>query len=310
MRSATRPPRWGSVSTSPTSGPTSTTTTSGRPPGMAALHDLGFRGRIVLASAPWSSTATAVTAVPVTAPCARFPGRRPISVPGATTAVPAVRRTRCGGHRPTRSAARSAQRLRRHQGPPGAPRSRLRPRARRGGDRPALPQRLRAPDAARHAVRRRRRPVRQAVAHGSGPGGLRGRRPTRDFVTWRTSPGPTSSPSRAPNPSSARNSRRRLGPCSSWPGPRARGAGSEPESWAGAARDVRHRRLPEPGGRAPGIPGGRALQAPRKSHGEPAAAVLVAHRDVPLGALRRTRGRWPAPARHPVGPGGARRASR
>ena len=46
-------------------------------------------------------------------------------------------------------AARSAQRLRRHQAPPGAPLPGVRRRARRRRDRPPLPQRLRPADAAR-----------------------------------------------------------------------------------------------------------------------------------------------------------------
>ena len=69
---------------------------------------------------------------------------------------------------PRGRAAGPAQRLRGHQARAGAPVRRLRARDRRAGDRAALPQRLRAADAARHAVRRA---WRASSAPRSRPGG-------------------------------------------------------------------------------------------------------------------------------------------
>ena len=103
---------------------------------------------------------------------------------------------RCGGEltpsRSTRAPARSPQRVRGHQGPPGAPVLRLRPRDRRRGDRAALPQRVRAADAARHAVRRRRGDLRQRAGRRPCAAGVRGR-PASCAIssTCATSPAPT-----------------------------------------------------------------------------------------------------------------------
>ncbi len=106
----------------------------------------------------------------------------------------------CGGaaeprRRSTEDApTRSAQRLRRHQAPPGAPVRRVRPRVGRDGDRAALPQRLRTADAARHAVRRRRVDLRQRAGRA-----VRRPRCSRTAASCATSstsatwPGPTSS---------------------------------------------------------------------------------------------------------------------
>ena len=73
--------------------------------------------------------------------------------------------------------ARPAQRLRRVEGRPGAPRRGVRARAPGGGrDRAPLPQRLRPGYAPRHAVRRGRGDLRRRARRRSRAAGLRGRR--------------------------------------------------------------------------------------------------------------------------------------
>ena len=59
---------------------------------------------------------------------------------------------------------------------------RVLPRDRGSGHRAALPQRLRTADAARHAVRRGRRDLRQRAGRRAGAARVRGRRQRRDFV--------------------------------------------------------------------------------------------------------------------------------
>ena len=81
-----------------------------------------------------------------------------------------------GGDRRGR-AGRPAQRVRGDEAPPGASRLRLRARDRGAGHRAALPQRLRAADAARHPVRRRRGDLRRRARRRARAAGLRGRRP-------------------------------------------------------------------------------------------------------------------------------------
>ena len=79
------------------------------------------------------------------------------------------------GHRGR--AARPAQRLRREQGRAGAPGGELGPADRRGRGRAPLPQRVRPPDAAGHAVLRGGRDL-PLLAGARGPAaGVRGRRP-------------------------------------------------------------------------------------------------------------------------------------
>ena len=78
---------------------------------------------------------------------------------------------------PRGRAAGSAQRLRRDEAAPGAPRGRVQPRDRRARDGPALPQRLRPADAARHALRRRRVDLRERARGRARAARVRGRRP-------------------------------------------------------------------------------------------------------------------------------------
>ena len=107
-------------------------------------------------------------------PAGRRPGRRPLRA----RLPPARLRTADGlGAGRRIGAGRSPQRLRRHQAPPGAPLRTVGPGRRGDGRGAALPQRLRAPDATGHALRRsgldlpqrpRRRPARPGV-RGRGP---------------------------------------------------------------------------------------------------------------------------------------------
>ena len=126
----------------------------------------------------WSSTARAATPAPSTAPQAPGPADRSrISTPAAsTTRCPA-----CGGAaglgagrrgRP----ARPAHVVRRQQGRPGALRRGLGPPGARPGRRAALPQRLRAPDAAGHPLLRGRGDLPLRARAGRAAGRLRGRR--------------------------------------------------------------------------------------------------------------------------------------
>ena len=72
--------------------------------------------------------------------------------------------------------------LRGVEGRSGALRRRVVHAAGRTGDRPALPQRLRAGHAREHPVRRRRGDLPLGAGARRGPAGVRGRRQMRDFV--------------------------------------------------------------------------------------------------------------------------------
>ena len=113
----------------------------------------------------------------------------------AARAPPAPRRWP-GRTTPEDAPARPAERLRRHEAPPGAPVPGVRDRARRAGHGAALPQRLRAPVPARHALRRRRLdlPIRGGSAARLPRSSRTAARPATSCTsaTW---PGPTSSPS-------------------------------------------------------------------------------------------------------------------
>ena len=104
--------------------------------------------------AAWSSTARATTSAPTTARVSPPPALAPrISTLGRFEPTCPD----CGAPLTPRSIAesapaRSAQRLRGDQAPPGAPLLRVLPGDRGARHRAALPQRLRAADAARHAV--------------------------------------------------------------------------------------------------------------------------------------------------------------
>ena len=102
----------------------------------------------------------------------RGPRRRPLRA-----AVPGLRSPARARSGPRGRAARPAQRLRRDEGRPGAPLRGVRPRDGRHRHRAALPQRLRAADAARHALRRRRQLLPLRARRGQGAAGVRGRRP-------------------------------------------------------------------------------------------------------------------------------------
>ena len=121
---------------------------------LSELAARGFAGRLVLASSMVvygeggyrCRTHGAVTPGPrARAELCRGPVRASLS------GVRRSARSACG---PRDGDARSPQPLRRHQGPPGAPVLVLRARVRGDGHRAALPQRVRAADAERHALRR------------------------------------------------------------------------------------------------------------------------------------------------------------
>ena len=164
--------------------------------------------------------------------------------------------------------ARPAQQLRREQGRPGALRRGVGAAGRRRGGRAALPQRLRAGDAAGHAVLRRRGdvPLRRSSA-GEAAAGLRGRRPDARLRARRRR-GPRQPARAATRCATAPPGRSR--PTTSAPGtpvPIRRVA----ELVAGApARDLRpggHRRLParrRPPRRGVAGAGARASSASRR----------------------------------------------
>ena len=109
--------------------------------------------------------------------CGAAAARRPrIWTPAVRAALPALRAGADGDGGARGRAAGPAQRLRRHQGGPGAPVRRVRARDRRDGHRAALPQRLRPADAARHAVRRRGQHLPLRAGGGPGAARVRGRR--------------------------------------------------------------------------------------------------------------------------------------
>ena len=159
--------------------PTWPTTTSGTAGLLAALHAAGFAGRLVLASSMVVYGEGRYRCAEHGDVRAGRRGRRPTSTPAASSRPARAAARRSAGHRRRGRAARPPQRLRRHQAPPGAPVRGL--RARDAGapwSRPALPQRLRAPDAPRHALRRACASIfRSAVERGRAPRGVRGRRP-------------------------------------------------------------------------------------------------------------------------------------
>ena len=144
--------------TSPTSSPT---TTSARPRcyGRCAA---ALRAAAWCSPAAWSSTAKAATRCAEHGARAR-PPRAPSDLDGGRFEPRARSAARRSTPRPVAEDAplRPAQRLRGHQAPPGAPLLRVRARDRRAGHRAALPQRLRAADAARHALRGRGRDLPQ-----------------------------------------------------------------------------------------------------------------------------------------------------
>ena len=111
---------------------------------------------------------------------------------------------------PRDGAGRPAQRLRRDEAPPGASCRALRPRARRRDrHRAALPQRVRAADATRHAVRRRREHLPERARPRRGAAGVRGRRPApRLRPRARRRPRESSARSRRPSRSTARSTSR------------------------------------------------------------------------------------------------------
>ena len=144
-------PRGRHLATSPT---TSATTTSARRVLLRALARRGFGGRFVLASSMvvYGEGRYACPEHGIVRPGPRAPEaldagqfEPPCPVCGRALEPRAGARGRAAG---------PAQRLRRHQGRPGAPVRRRLARDRRAGDRAALPQRLRPADAARHALRR------------------------------------------------------------------------------------------------------------------------------------------------------------
>ena len=117
---------------------------------------------------------------------------------------------------------RPAQHLRRHQGPPRAPLHRVRPRTRRAGHLPALPQRLRAALPGRHPLRRGGQPLRGApCAAARRPGSSRTVASAATSCTCTTWRGPTWPPwwpsRRSPAPSTS--PRGSPGPSWSWPPP-------------------------------------------------------------------------------------------
>ena len=126
----------------------------------------------------WSSTARAATRAPSTASSAPAP-RRPADL-DAGRFEPAC--PRCGRPLAPRvgargRAARPAQRLRGDEAGAGAPVRGVRQRDGRARDRAALPQRLRAADAARHAVRRGGQHLPLRLRRRPRPARVRGRRP-------------------------------------------------------------------------------------------------------------------------------------
>ena len=181
---------------------------SRRPPCcLRALAAARFRGRLVLASSMVVYGEGALPLPRSTGRC-RAPPRDAHDLDAGRwePRLPGLRR----GARPRGGdrgrADRSAQRLRGDEAPPGAPRSRLRPGARGAGRAPALPQRVRAADAARHAVRRRRQHLPQRAGGGPRPAGVRGRRSAPRLRPRRaTSPTPTSARSPTTRPPGAYN---------------------------------------------------------------------------------------------------------
>ena len=177
--SATRR-RWSASASTSTTSPTTSPTTTSAPPCCCA------RSRARRARAPrscwrraWSSTARAATAAPSTA----------IVRPG-----PRARRrtsTRAASSRRARPAARRSRPEAVPEDAPVDPRNvyaatklhqehlarGVLARDRRPGHRAALPQRLRAADAARHALRRRRVDLPLRAGGRARAAGLRGRRP-------------------------------------------------------------------------------------------------------------------------------------
>ncbi len=127
-RSATRPPGSGSGSTSTTSAPTSPTTPGHGHPA-ASLAPRRFRGRIVLAS---SMVVYGEGAYPCSAHgrVAAGPRRTRTSPPAGSSHPARGAMPPCNPRCRRGRAARPAQRLRRDQGPPGAPRPGLRDRHR------------------------------------------------------------------------------------------------------------------------------------------------------------------------------------
>ena len=125
----------------------------------------------------WSSTARAATPAPSTATrCRRRGAAAALDAGDFENHCPVCgARARLGARRRGRP-ARPAQLVRRQQGRPGALRVGLGAAGRRGGGRAALPQRLRAGDAAGHAVLRRRRDVPLLARARRAAAGLRGRR--------------------------------------------------------------------------------------------------------------------------------------
>ena len=248
--SATRR-RWSVwASTSATSPTTSPTTTSARPCCCRRSPRGGSPGGSCSGRA-WSSTARGATAAPSTGSCAPAHAARPSSTPGAfEPPCPACgraldRRARAGGR-----AGRPAQRLRGHQARAGAPVRRVRPRDRRGASPCCATTTSTAPDAARHAVRRRgqhlplrvrRGPRARACSRTAGSGAT--------SSTCATSPAPTCSRSTTPRPASTTSRPARRAPCSTW---RARSA----------ARSAARRSRWSP---ASGAPATSATSSPRRS---------------------------------------------
>ena len=135
----------------------------------------------------WSSTAKAATRARRMGRSARSPSRRRPRRRPLRATLPALRRgARAGGGRRGR-ADRPAERVRGDEAPPGAPRVRLRAGDRGAGRRAALPQRVRAADAARHPVRRRRGDLRRRARRGARARVFEDGGQRRDFVHVATS---------------------------------------------------------------------------------------------------------------------------
>ena len=193
---------------------------------------------------------------------------RALSTPASSS-----RRARNAGDRSNRVSvpedahARPAQRLRRDQAPPGAPLQRLRPRARRRhGHRAALPQRLRAADAAEHAVRRGREHLPQrARTRGRAPRSSKTAASSATSSTCATSPAPTCSRSRATSRTPERSTSRAADP--------AHGA----RDGRGARPRVRVRRSRSEGDRS--VARRRRPPRLRRASTEPHAAPRLPRRD-------------------------------
>ena len=234
--------------------------------GLAVLHELGFRGRIVLAS-------SMVVYGEGRYRCPRHGDVRPAAAgtrrPGRRSLRPALPRLRLaagvgGGGRGRADSTRATCTQ-----PPSSTRSTCARSSAastaRHRDRPAVPQRLRPADAPRHAVRRGGvdLPVRGGAGRGADVSSRTAARPATSS-TCATSPAPTSPRSRCdepvPGPLNVASGTR--APCSTWPDAVCEGTGLTPRSWVAAGWATSATSSPAPTGRA-GRPGsGRSRPPP------------------------------------------------